>query len=416
MNRKTIVLALSLLAMIPAAATGWTRNVTPAPDEDDVLALVGAKVYISPTDPPISNATILIRGGKIESVGKVDVVTLPESATQIDCKSAVITAGFQNSHVHFTESKWAYAQDQPASELQQLVEEMLTRYGFTTVVDTGSLLPNTVAIRKRIEVGDILGPRILTAGGPLYPPDGIPYYLSDIPPEIRKMMAQPATPVAAVAAVDDDLAGGADIIKLFTGSWIARGKVKPMPIDVASAAVNEAHKNNKLVFTHPSNVAGLQVALDAHVDVLAHSIEDMRGWNDSYLARMKAAKMSLIPTLKLFAKDDDLPGILNEVMGYQRIGGQIVFGTDVGYLSDYNPADEYELLSRAGLTPMQILAALTIAPAERFGESEKRGRIAAGMQADLVVLEGDPAQEATNFARVRYTIRRGQVLYPPPAN
>jgi hypothetical protein len=107
--------------------------------------------------------------------------------------------------------------------------------------------------------------------------------------------------------VNDDLAGGADIIKLFTGSWIARGKVKPMPVDVAIAAVEEAHKHGKLVFTHPSNVAGLEVALAAHVDVLAHSIEDMRGWNNSYLTRMKAANMALIPTLKLFGSDDDLP-------------------------------------------------------------------------------------------------------------
>jgi imidazolonepropionase-like amidohydrolase len=416
MNRKNIAVALFTLAMIPTAAIAWTRNLAAAPDEGDIVALVGGKVYVSPTDPPIPNGTILIRGGKIETVGKADAVSIPESATQIDCKAAAVTAGFQNSHVHFTEPKWAYAQDQNVPQLQQQIEDMLTRYGFTTVVDTGSFLANTVAIRKRIEVGDVLGPRILTAGGPLYPPDGIPYYLGDIPPEIRKMMAQPASPAAAVAAVDDNLAGGADITKLFTGSWIARGKVKPMPVDVATAAVNEAHKNNKLVFTHPSNVAGLQVALDAHVDVLAHAIEDMRGWNDSYLARMKAAKMSLIPTLKLFSKDDDLQGILNEVMGYQRLGGQIMFGTDVGYLTDYNPADEYELMARAGLTPMQILASLTTAPAERFGESEKRGRIAAGMQADLVVLEGDPAQEPTNFTRVRYTIRRGQVIYPPPAN
>jgi imidazolonepropionase-like amidohydrolase len=414
MNRKTIAFALCILAMMPAATIAWTRNLLAVPDEGDVLALVGGKVYISPTDPPIPNATIIIRGGKIEAVGKADAVTIPERATQIDCKAAVITAGFQNSHVHFTEPKWAYAQDQSPTQLQQEIEDMLTRYGFTIVVDTGSFLANTVAIRKRIDVGEVLGPRILTAGGPLYPPDGIPYYLSDIPPEIRKVMAQPVTPAAAIAAVDDDLAGGADIIKLFTGSWIARGKVKPMPVEVAAAAVAEAHKNNKLVFTHPSNIPGLQVALDAHVDVLAHAIEDMRGWNDSYLARMKAAKMSLIPTLKLFGKDSDLQGILNEIMGYERLGGQIMFGTDVGYLTDYNPADEYELLARAGLTPMQILASLTTAPADRFGEGEKRGRVAAGMQADFVVLEGDPAEEATNFTKVRYTIRRGQVIYPPP--
>lgn len=88
--------------------------------------------------------------------------------------------------------------------------------------------------------------------------------------------------------------------------------------------------------------------------------------------------MTLIPTLKLFCADDDLPGILNEVGGYQRMGGQILFGTDVGYLPDYDPSNEYSLMSRAGLTPMQILASLTTAPADRFSESDSRGRLAAG--------------------------------------
>jgi imidazolonepropionase-like amidohydrolase len=251
---------------------------------------------------------------------------------------------------------------------------------------------------------------------PLYPPDGIPYYLSDLPPEIRKIIPQPTTPAAAVGFVDDDLAGGADIIKLFTGSWIARGKVKPMPVDVATAAVEEAHKHGKLVFTHPSNVAGLEVALAAHVDVLAHSIEDMHGWNSSYLTRMKAANMTLIPTLKLFGSDDDLPGILDEVGSYQRMGGQILFGTDVGYLPDYDPSNEYSLMSRAGLTPMQILASLTTAPADRFSESASRGRVAAGMPADLVVLSADPATDAANFAKVRHTVRGGRIVYSASAN
>jgi imidazolonepropionase-like amidohydrolase len=382
----------------------------------EVVAFVGAKIYTSPTDPPISNGTVVIRGEKIAVVGKTGTLPIPPDAKQIDCKGAVITAAFQNSHVHFAEQKWIDAATQPAEQLTTQLSDIFTRYGFTTVVDTGSLLPNTVAIRNRIASGEVTGPRILTAGVPLYPPDGIPYYLSDLPPEIRNLLPQPTTPAAAIAAVDDDLAGGADIIKLFTGSWIARGKVKPMPVDVATAAAEEAHKHGKLVFTHPSNVAGLEVALAAHVDVLAHSIEDMRGWNSSYLTRMKAANMTLIPTLKLFSSDDDLPGILDEVGSYQRMGGQILFGTDVGYLPDYDPSNEYSLMSRAGLTPMQILASLTTAPAGRFNESASRGRVAAGMPADLVVLSADPATDATNFAKVRYTVRGGRIVYPASAN
>ena len=415
MNRRTSALAVGFIALILALSIARTHP-TAASADAEVVAFVGAKIYTSPTDPPISIGTVVVRGEKIEAVGKTGTLSIPPEAKQIDCKGGVITAAFQNSHVHFAEQKWTDAAKQPAEKLTTQLSDMFARYGFTTVVDTGSLLPNTVAIRNRIASGEVTGPRILTAGVPLYPPDGIPYYLSDLPPEIRKLLPQPTTPAAAIAAVDDDLAGGADIIKLFTGSWIARGKVKPMPVDVATAAAEEAHKHGKLVFTHPSNVAGLEVALAAHVDVLAHSIEDMRGWNNSYLTRMKAANMTLIPTLKLFGSDDDLPGILDEVGSYQRMDGQILFGTDVGYLPDYDPSNEYSLMSRAGLTPMQILASLTTAPAERFGESASRGRIAIGMPADLVVLSADPATDATNFAKVRCTVRGGRILYSASAN
>lgn len=415
MSRRLSALAIGFIAFTLLLSMAHLHSTAVSADAD-VVAFVGEKIYTSPTDAPISKGTVIVRGEKIVAVGKTGTLTIPADAKQMDCKGAVITAAFQNSHVHFTEQKWTDAANQPAEKLTTQLSDMFAHYGFTTVVDTGSSLPNTVAIRKRIASGEVTGPRILTAGTPLYPPDGIPYYLSDLPPEIRKIIPQPATPVAAIDFVDNDLAGGADIIKLFTGSWIARGKVKPMPVDVATAAVEEAHKRGKLVFTHPSNVAGLEVALAAHVDVLAHSIEDMRGWNNSYLTQMKAANMTLIPTLKLFGADDDFPGILNEVGGYQRMGGQILFGTDVGYLPDYDPSNEYSLMSRAGLTPMQILASLTTAPADRFSESDSHGRLAAGMQADLVVLSADPATDATNFAKVRYTVRAGRIVYSVPAN
>ncbi len=79
-------------------------------------------------------------------------------------------------------------------------------------------------------------------------------------------------------------------------------------------------------------------------------------------------------------------------------------------MTDYDPTEEYAAMSRAGLTPMQILASLTTAPAERFGESNKRGRIAKGMDADLVILESDPLEDATNLAKVRATYRAGRPI------
>src|SRR5215472_6312215 len=135
MNRRIFTLVLFLVAFIPAVATTRTRG-SAAPFEDgNVLARVGGKIYTSPTDSPIAVGTIVVRGATIEAVGKSDAVTIPEEAVKIDCKSLVITSGFQNSHVHFTESHWQDAPGLTAPELQHRHEDMLTRYGFATVVD-----------------------------------------------------------------------------------------------------------------------------------------------------------------------------------------------------------------------------------------------------------------------------------------
>src|SRR6185437_9634865 len=320
-------------------------------------------------------------------------------------------------HVHFTEPKWQGAALQPATQLTSELQQMLTGYGFTSVVDTGSNPADTVSLRKRIESGEVAGPRILTAAFPLYPQNGIPYYvMENLPAELVKLLKQPATPEQAALDVDDDIAQGADIIKLFVVSWVSRdGKHVPMPmrLDIVQAAVNEAHRKGKLVFAHPSTIKGVNLVLDGHVDVLAHTIEGPEDWTPAVVAKLKAADVSLIPTLALFNSPTEInQGILHEVKSYSDAGGRILFGTDVGYLTNYpDLTREFQLLSQAGLTFSQILATLTTAPAERLGFAKTAGRVAKGMDADLVVLDGDPAKDIMAFSRVQLTIRKGKVIY-----
>src|SRR3546814_290863 len=98
---------------------------------------------------------------------------------------------------------------------------MLVRYGFTSVVDTGSDPRDTGPLRARIESGEIAGPRIITAMSPLFPPDGVPYYVREaLSPEFLSLLSQPATADEAVAIVRANLAGDGDVVKLFTGSWV----------------------------------------------------------------------------------------------------------------------------------------------------------------------------------------------------
>jgi imidazolonepropionase-like amidohydrolase len=86
-------------------------------------------------------------------------------------------------------------------------------------------------------------------------------------------------------------------------------------------------------------------------------------------------------------------------------------GTDVGYMTDYDPTDEYRYMKQAGMSFKQILAALTTAPARRFGRSERiTGRLEKGMDADLVVLDGDPESDITVLSRVRAVWREGRSI------
>jgi len=74
-------------------------------------------------------------------------------------------------------------------------------------------------------------------------------------------------------------------------------------------------------------------------------------------------------------------------------------------MSDYDPTEEYVLMAEAGMSFRQILASLTTAPAEQFGESKQLGWVAAGFQADLVILKNDPSKNIRALADVLYTLR-----------
>ncbi len=395
-------LVCAFLLFTLCCAPGWAQE----------LVILHAKVYTSPDLRPVTGATILIRNGKIVAVGRR--LAVPPAIESLDCRGCIVFAGFWNTHVHFMEPKWADASRLPAMQLARELQQMLTHSGFTTVVDTGSDTMNTVALRRRIESGEVPGPRIYTAGFPLYPSHALPFYLSGLPPELRDRLPQPATPADAIASVQQNIAAGTDIVKLFTGSILAPGHVVPMSAPIATAAVAEAHRHHQLVFAHSTNLEGTRVAMNSGVDILAHAPEATGGLDDRLLQQLVARHMAMIPTLKLFSGDADIASIRSEVFRFHRLGGVLLFGTDTGFLTDYDVGEEYRQLSLAGLGFRQILTMLTTAPAERFGVADHQGRVAPGMDADLTILSVDPATgDPLAFTQVEYTIRAGHIIFHP---
>jgi imidazolonepropionase-like amidohydrolase len=353
------------------------------------LAITGATVYSAPDAAARSGVTVLIRHGVVAGIGKHSQV--PKGVETISCQGCVVLAGFWNAHVHFMEPKWNDAANQPAEKLTRQMIEMVTHSGFATVVDTGSDGENTVALRRRVESGEVLGPRILTAGIPLFPAHALPYYLAELPAELKAKMAQPETAADAAKVVDTNRAAGYDIVKLFTGSIVGPDHIIPMQVAIARAAVTEAHSHGQLVFSHTTNLEGTKAAIDAGVDVLAHTPEITSGIDEAMLRRMIAQHMTIIPTLKLFSLDDNIADIRGLAYRYHQLGGRLVYGTDTGFLLDYDQSEEFRQLMQAGFGFRDVLAMLTTAPAELFHLSQREGKVLPGMRGDLTILSEDPA-------------------------
>jgi imidazolonepropionase-like amidohydrolase len=412
------VKALGLIALLSSVPRAISQS--PAPF-DRPLALVGGTIYVSPVADPIRDGVVLIRDGKIAAAGtRKSSAKIIRGVEILDCSGLTITTGFWNSHVHFMERKWADAANIPAAELTEQLQTMLTRYGFTSVFDTGSMWTNTRRLRDRIDSGEVHGPRIHSTGEILYPKGGSGSdVILDVIGAMRLTVPEVANGPEAQEASRKLLDAGVDGIKLYAATWAP--PLVALPDDAIRAAVSEAHRRGKLVFAHPTNRAGLLASVRGGVDVLVHTTPQSGPWDDTILSAMKEDHVTLIPTLKLWKyelrhdrtseRDRFVNAGVDQLRAWLGEGGPILFGTDVGYMNDYDPAEEYVLMAQAGMTFRQILESLTAGPANRFGESNRLGRIAVGLPADLVVLNQDPSQDVRAFASVRYTLRDGRFLY-----
>jgi imidazolonepropionase-like amidohydrolase len=388
----------------------FSVSFSPGADDASSLALVGGTVYSSPTAPLLHDAVVLIADGKITAVGKRSEIKIPKNARIMDCSGKTIVAGFWNSHVHFTEPAWNNAATAPAASLEKHMQEMLTRWGFTTVWDLGSEPGNALALRRRIESGEMPGPRLLLAGD-IFPKNGHPVYL---PPEMQ--LPEAATPEEAANMAREDLKMG-DGMKLFTGAFMGDKPVVNMDTAIVKAAVDVAHQQGKPVFAHPQNKTGLDNAIDGGVDILAHTIPGGLEYTSEELARFKSQHTALIPTLTLWTTVASNPAItprlvqngVEQLRAFSANGGVVLFGTDVGFINIYDISLELEYMHRA-LSTSDVLASLTTNPAAYFKAATK-GRVEKGYDADLVVVEGDPADDVRNLAKVDYTIRGGRIIY-----
>ncbi|MEJ7812675.1 MAG: amidohydrolase family protein, partial [Gemmatimonadaceae bacterium] len=215
------------------------------------------------------------------------------------------------------------------------------------------------------------------------------------------------------ARVRENVAAGADVIKLCVSGWAADAFANPekyeMPDDVLAASVQEAHEHRRLVVAHDLSRGGVRAALRANVDGLAHA-----AYLDSATALdIRAKNVFMIPTLASLAGEDTSAAaraLVSSVALAHRLGVRLVFGTDGGVVPHGGNAVEFAALVRAGISPLDALRAATTNAAVAFGLADSLGSVRAGMLADLIAVDGDPLRDVAPLRAPYFVMSRGKVV------
>lgn len=263
----------------------------------------------------------------------------------------------------------------------------LARGGVTTALDLGWPLE---AIRQ---VSDAAGATIRYAGPMLTAAGGYPTRASWAPRGTGSAVGDPSE---AARAVDALVAAGVSVIK------VAQEPREGPVLDGAclTAIVGAAHLHHRLVVSHLGSAIELERALDAGVDIFAHGLWSEEALPTGVLDRMRAQRVSVIPTMRIAPTE----ARRRHLTAFVDAGIEILYGTDLGNPPTEPRIDvtELDLMRSAGMSVTQILASATSVPAARFGWTD-RGRIEAGLRADLVLVDGDLRVSMGGFERIRQT-------------
>jgi imidazolonepropionase-like amidohydrolase len=308
------------------------------------------------------------------------------------------------------------------------------RAGFTTVrnlglfVKTGGYLLD-VALAKAIDAGWIDGPRVVPAGHAITPTGGHldPTMFSAFAPGIMPLTLEEgiANGVDEVRrAVRYQIKHGAKLIKVCASGGVmshtGTAGAQHYSDEELRAIVDEAHRRGLKVAAHTHGADAVRAAVEAGIDCIEHGFL----LDDETIKLMAARGTFLVPTTYLIegmdlskaapelkAKADEIFPRAREVVGKAVAAGvKLAVGTDAPAIPHGRNAQELIALVERGMTPLQVLQAATVSAAELLGVDD-RGRIAEGLLADLVAVPGDPLQDISVMADVRFVMKGGKVFH-----
>ncbi|MBB1154058.1 MULTISPECIES: amidohydrolase family protein [Amycolatopsis] len=400
-----------------------------------LTAIANARVFDG--EKSLGVQAVVLDGTRIAQVGG----EIPAGSETVDGTGATLLPGLVDAHVHSAPGSLALA----------------LRFGVTTELEMQGM--HTRENRAHITDDDTVAD-VRSAGFGITPPGGHPSELMperfrpkwDLPP-VMPVMPFSTTPEEAAAFVPQLLARGSDFVKFMIDDGSVEGHPGLPCLDQATvnAGVAEAKKHGALTVAHALTVEATRMAVEAGIDGLAHVFMD-QPHTAEIISLVKDAGMFVIPCISLNASlmgitgsalaDDPrvasrldrkweetlrssynrypqgkLEDVYDTVRALDAAGVDVLAGTDVsmpetffgGLAHGASVHHELQYLVEAGLTPERALRAATATTARRFRLSD-RGRVAEGLRADLLLVDGDPTRDISDTLNIRAVWRRGARL------
>ncbi|HUP49090.1 MAG TPA: amidohydrolase family protein [Thermoanaerobaculia bacterium] len=412
------------------------------------LVLAGGRLIDGYGGPPLENAVIVIEGNSIRAVGREGSTPIPDGARVLDTNGYTVMPGLMDMHVHLMilghgdYDHWDRTYPRRfRDEIMPIAAKQLLMAGVTTVRDLGAPLEDIVAVKNRINAGEIPGPRLFVSG---------PFLQKGNTPLTAAFRWVVNGPEDARRKVRTIVAGGADVIKLIDQDQ--------MTLDEVKAIVDEAHKAGKHVAAHAHRSEEIRQGLRAGVDCFEHTgLGTKPGYEEDVLQMMRERNATLYwcPTMEglfLFEEtkrnperlDDQrlkkdlppdiyrdvhrsirdvarldyfrlvsrrIPTLANKFRQLRESGVTIVVGTDSGIPLNFHFDStwrELKAMADLGMPPMEVIRAATYWPAQLLRRPDL-GVIAPGKLADIIVVDGDPLTEMSALRHVVHVIKDGRV-------
>jgi imidazolonepropionase-like amidohydrolase len=417
------IMAIGMALDHASATRAQVRPRAIATPQAPITAIVNARVFDG--ERLIPSATVVFEGDHILAVGPD--VTPPPGAAIIDGAGQTLMPGFIDAHTHAS-----------GDALERAVV-----FGVTTELDMFTD-PDFARLRRAEQVSSRVTTRsdLRSAG-----------VLATAPGGHGTEFGIPIPTLASVgdaqSFIDARIAEGSDYIKIVEDDGSGYGLTWPtLSHEELAAVVRAAHWRQKLAVVHIGSQRDAMAAIDAGADALVHLFSDSAPTPD-FVARAVTQRLVVVPTLTVLESETGHPSgaslvhdariapfLINAevsalrstfpfagtglklaharaaVAALKAAGVPILAGTDApnpGTTHGASVHRELELLVGAGLTPIDALTAATSTPAKVFGLLD-RGRIAPGLRADLILVNGNPVEDITATRAITHVWRNGAVV------